>query len=310
MRIFLERKLKAAVVAIWVLCNIAYVGNAQTATSSPYSRYGIGDLNGKGFAQGFAMAGTHIAMQNDSLPMFFINTGNPASYSSLRLTTVDLGLNYSRLQLQNSTAKSVSHSAALGYISIAFPFKKWWGGSIGLIPYSSVGYKVSDQQSITNVGTVDFLYEGTIRENILFPRPNASEEQLLAAVKGAYVNEFTDRFDEGLDTVIGERGVKLSGGQRQRISIARALLADPKVIILDEATSNLDTESESFIQKSLQELMKDRTTFVIAHRLSTIQKADQILVIENGNIVERGNHDALIATKGRYWELFTYQSRI
>ena len=156
----------------------------------------------------------------------------------------------------------------------------------------------------------DFLYEGTIRENILFPRPNASEEQLLAAVKGAYVNEFTDRFEEGLDTVIGERGVKLSGGQRQRISIARALLADPKVIILDEATSNLDTESESFIQKSLQELMKDRTTFVIAHRLSTIQKADQILVIENGNIVERGNHDALIATKGRYWELFTYQSRI
>jgi ABC-type multidrug transport system fused ATPase/permease subunit len=156
----------------------------------------------------------------------------------------------------------------------------------------------------------DFLYEGTIRENILFPRPNATEEQLLAAVKGAYVNEFTDRFDEGLETVIGERGVKLSGGQRQRISIARALLADPKIIILDEATSNLDTESESFIQKSLQELMKDRTTFVIAHRLSTIQKADQILVIEEGNIVERGKHEELIASKGRYWELFTYQSRI
>lgn len=156
----------------------------------------------------------------------------------------------------------------------------------------------------------DFLYEGTIRENILFPRPNATEEQLLAAVKGAYVNEFTDRFDEGLETVIGERGVKLSGGQRQRISIARALLADPKIIILDEATSNLDTESESFIQKSLQELMKDRTTFVIAHRLSTIQKADQILVIEEGDIVERGKHEELISTKGRYWELFTYQSRI
>ena len=156
----------------------------------------------------------------------------------------------------------------------------------------------------------DFLYEGTIRENILFPRPNATEEQLLAAVKGAYVDEFTDRFDDGLETVIGERGVKLSGGQRQRISIARALLADPKIIILDEATSNLDTESESFIQKSLQELMKDRTTFVIAHRLSTIQKADQILVIEEGNIVERGKHDELIESKGRYWELFTYQSRI
>lgn len=156
----------------------------------------------------------------------------------------------------------------------------------------------------------DFLYEGTIRENILFPRPDATEEQLLAAVNGAYVNEFTDRFELGLDTVIGERGVKLSGGQRQRISIARALLADPKVIILDEATSNLDTESESFIQRSLHELMKDRTTFVIAHRLSTIQKADQILVIEEGNIVERGKHDELIAKQGRYYELFTYQSRI
>lgn len=156
----------------------------------------------------------------------------------------------------------------------------------------------------------DFLYEGTIRENILFPRPNATEEQLLAAVNGAYVDEFTDRFELGLDTVIGERGVKLSGGQRQRISIARALLADPKIIILDEATSNLDTESESFIQKSLQELMKDRTTFVIAHRLSTIQKADQILVIEEGNIVERGKHDELIAKQGRYHQLFTYQSRI
>ena len=156
----------------------------------------------------------------------------------------------------------------------------------------------------------DFLYEGTIRENILFPRPNASESQLLAAVKGAYVDEFTDRFEDGLDTVIGERGVKLSGGQRQRISIARALLADPKVIILDEATSNLDTESESYIQKSLNVLMKDRTTFVIAHRLSTIQQANQILVIENGNIVERGKHDVLIAKKGRYFDLYTYQSRI
>jgi ATP-binding cassette, subfamily B, putative efflux pump len=165
----------------------------------------------------------------------------------------------------------------------------------------------------SNLGVVlqdDFLYEGTIRENILFPRPNATEDELLKAVKGAYVNEFTDRFDEGLDTIIGERGVKLSGGQRQRISIARALLADPKIIILDEATSNLDTESESYIQKSLNELMKDRTTFVIAHRLSTIIKADQILVVEEGNIVERGKHDELIAKNGRYFDLYTYQSRI
>jgi subfamily B ATP-binding cassette protein MsbA len=156
----------------------------------------------------------------------------------------------------------------------------------------------------------DFLYEGTIRENILFARPNASEAALQAAVKDAYVNEFTDRFEDGLATVIGERGVKLSGGQRQRISIARALLADPKIIILDEATSNLDTESESYIQKSLNTLMQNRTTFVIAHRLSTIQQANQILVIEKGKIVERGNHETLLAAAGRYHELYTYQSRI
>jgi subfamily B ATP-binding cassette protein MsbA len=156
----------------------------------------------------------------------------------------------------------------------------------------------------------DFLFEGTIRENILFPRPDATEQELMDAVKGAYVDEFTGKFEEGLDTVIGERGVKLSGGQRQRVSIARALLADPKIIILDEATSNLDTESEMYIQKSLEELMHNRTTFVIAHRLSTIRKADQILVIEEGSIAERGNHDELIAKKGRYYDLFTYQSRI
>ena len=156
----------------------------------------------------------------------------------------------------------------------------------------------------------DFLFEGTIRENILFPRPDASEEELQGAVKGAYVNEFTDRFEDGLETIIGERGVKLSGGQRQRISISRAILADPKIIILDEATSNLDTESETYIQKSLNELMKNRTTFVIAHRLSTIRQADQILVIENGRIVERGTHEKLLAAEGRYNQLHTYQSRI
>ena len=156
----------------------------------------------------------------------------------------------------------------------------------------------------------DFLYEGTIRENILFPCPEASENELLEAVKGAFVDEFTDRFENGLNTLIGERGVKLSGGQRQRISIARALLAKPQIVILDEATSNLDTQSEAFIQKSLAVLMKDRTTFVIAHRLSTIKKADQILVIEDGIIVERGKHEKLIKAKGRYFELYTYQTRI
>ena len=156
----------------------------------------------------------------------------------------------------------------------------------------------------------DFLFEGTIRENILFPRPDASEEKLLEAVKAAYVDEFTDRFDKGLDTLIGERGVKLSGGQRQRIAIARAILADPKILVLDEATSSLDTESEALIQKSLGQLTKGRTTFVIAHRLSTIRKADQILVIENGHILEQGTHETLIASEGRYYNLFTYQARI
>jgi ABC-type multidrug transport system fused ATPase/permease subunit len=156
----------------------------------------------------------------------------------------------------------------------------------------------------------DFLFEGTIRENILFPRPNATEQQLLVAVQAAHVDEFTTRFEKGLDTVIGERGVKLSGGQRQRIAIARAILADPRILILDEATSNLDTESESFIQESLKKLIANRTTFVIAHRLSTIRQADQILVIEHGNIVERGRHEELIDLKGRYFELYTYQARI
>ncbi len=156
----------------------------------------------------------------------------------------------------------------------------------------------------------DFLFEGTIRENILFPRPNATVDELQRAVKAAFVHEFTDRFEKGLDTLIGERGVKLSGGQRQRIAIARAILANPRVLILDEATSNLDTESESFIQESLRSLMKGRTTFVIAHRLSTIRQADQILVIEDGKIEERGKHEELIERKGRYFQLYTYQARI
>ncbi|MGD8305671.1 MAG: ABC transporter ATP-binding protein [Ignavibacteria bacterium] len=165
----------------------------------------------------------------------------------------------------------------------------------------------------SNLGVVlqdDFLFEGTIKENILFPRPDASEQQLIYAVEAAHVKEFTDRFEDGLDTLIGERGVKLSGGQRQRVAIARAILADPKILILDEATSNLDTESETYIQASLKELMKGRTTFVIAHRLSTIRRANQILVIEKGKIEEQGTHDELIKKEGRYFELYTYQARI
>ena len=156
----------------------------------------------------------------------------------------------------------------------------------------------------------DFLFDGTIRENIRFGRPDAPDEALEAAARAAHVTDFTDQMKEGLGTVIGERGVKLSGGQRQRVSIARAILADPRILILDEATSSLDTESEAYIQQSLSVLMEGRTTIVIAHRLSTIRRADQILVLENGRIVERGTHEDLIAREGRYHELYTYQARI
>ena len=156
----------------------------------------------------------------------------------------------------------------------------------------------------------DFLFDGTIRENLLFARGEATPDDIEEAARQAHVLEFTDRFPDGLDTVIGERGVKLSGGQRQRVTIARAVLANPRVLILDEATSSLDTESEALIQESLQGLLRGRTTFVIAHRLSTIQRADLILVIEDGRIVERGKHDELIAKKGRYHQLYTVQARI
>ncbi len=156
----------------------------------------------------------------------------------------------------------------------------------------------------------EFLFEGSIRDNILFGRPDAGEDDLQAAVSGAHVDEFSAKLEKGLDTLIGERGVKLSGGQRQRVAIARALLADPRILILDEATSNLDAESEMFIQDSLARLMRGRTTFVIAHRLSTIRKADQILVVEGGRIVESGNHEQLISRQGRYYQLNTFQTRI
>ncbi|MDE0448057.1 MAG: ABC transporter ATP-binding protein [Spirochaetaceae bacterium] len=156
----------------------------------------------------------------------------------------------------------------------------------------------------------EFLFAGTIRENILFARPGAGEEDLMRAVRAAHVIEFSERLELGLDTMIGERGVKLSGGQRQRVALARAILADPRVLILDEATSSLDNESEAFIQESLAQLMKGRTTLVIAHRLSTIRRADQILVVEGGRIVERGRHDDLIAAAGRYQRLYEYQARI
>ena len=162
----------------------------------------------------------------------------------------------------------------------------------------------------TQLGVVlqeSFLFDGSIRENILFSRPDATEEQFLFACRTARVDEFAERFPDAYDTIVGERGVKLSGGQRQRLSIARALLAEPRILILDEATSSLDSESEAMIQAGLNQLMQGRTTFVIAHRLSTIRRADQILVVEDGRIVERGNHAELFALGGRYYDLYTRQ---
>jgi subfamily B ATP-binding cassette protein MsbA len=152
-----------------------------------------------------------------------------------------------------------------------------------------------------------FLFDGSIRDNVMFSRPDATEEQFLFACSTARVDEFAERFPEGYDTIVGERGVKLSGGQRQRLSIARALLAQPRILILDEATSSLDSESEAMIQQGLNQLMLGRTTFVIAHRLSTIRRADQILVVEGGHIIERGNHQELYAMRGRYYDLYTRQ---
>ena len=156
----------------------------------------------------------------------------------------------------------------------------------------------------------EFLFDGTIAENLRFARPDAADEEIAESARLAYVTEFADRLPDGLETVIGERGVKLSGGQKQRVTIARAILAEPRILMLDEATSALDTESESYIQESLEGLLQGRTTFVIAHRLSTIQRADLILVIEDGEIAERGRHEDLMALGGRYHRLYTLQARI
>jgi subfamily B ATP-binding cassette protein MsbA len=165
----------------------------------------------------------------------------------------------------------------------------------------------------TQLGVVlqeTFLFDGTIRENVAFARPDATEEEILAACHIARVDEFAEGFENKYDTVVGERGVKLSGGQKQRVSIARAILADPRVLILDEATSSLDSESEALIQEGLRYLMRGRTTFVIAHRLSTIRRADQILVVEAGRIIERGTHASLYALGGRYYDLYTKQHAV
>lgn len=219
----------------------------------------------------------------------------------------------------NFNAKSGSVTALVGSsgsgkTTIAGLVASFLNPNSGTILLDGKDLRKSTLQSYrSHLGVVlqdDFLFEGSIKENILFPRPDANDEEINDAAKSAHVLEFVDRFENGLDTLIGERGVKLSGGQRQRIAIARAILANPKILILDEATSNLDAESESYIQESLALLMQGRTTFVIAHRLSTIRKADQILVIENGRIVERGNHETLIGKHGRYFDLYNFQARI
>jgi subfamily B ATP-binding cassette protein MsbA len=165
----------------------------------------------------------------------------------------------------------------------------------------------------TQLGVVlqeTFLFDGTIRENVAFSRPEASEQEILAVCRIAGVDEFAQNLEKKYDTVVGERGVRLSGGQKQRVSIARAILANPRILILDEATSSLDSESEALIQEGLGYLMQGRTTFVIAHRLSTVRRADQILVLEGGRIIERGTHQSLYAARGRYYDLYTKQHGI
>jgi len=193
-------------------------------------------------------------------------------------------------------------------ISLLCAFHNPWSGAVLVDGYDLAEVDLNTYRSQLGVVLQEsFLFDGTIRENIMFSRPDATEEQFMFACRTARVDEFAERFPEGYDTIVGERGVKLSGGQRQRLSIARALLADPRILILDEATSSLDSESEAMIQAGLNQLMQGRTTFVIAHRLSTIRRADQILVVEEGRIVERGNHAQLFALGGRYYDLYTRQ---
>jgi ABC-type multidrug transport system fused ATPase/permease subunit len=196
-------------------------------------------------------------------------------------------------------------------ISLVAAFNRPKAGRIIVDGHDLSGLKLRDYRS--NIGVVlqeNFLFDGTIAENIRFGAPRATDRQVREVGSIAHCDEFVDRFEDGYDTIVGERGVKLSGGQRQRIAIARAILANPRILILDEATSSLDSESEAQIQEGLAALREGRTTFVIAHRLSTIQSADQILVLEQGEIVERGTHDELLANGGRYRDLYERQYRI
>jgi ABC-type multidrug transport system fused ATPase/permease subunit len=193
-------------------------------------------------------------------------------------------------------------------IGLVMAFNRPKSGRVLVDGHDISNVRLRDYRSHVGVVMQDnFLFDGTIKENIAFSKPGASNEEIRAAARVAHCDEFVERFEKGYDTVVGERGVKLSGGQRQRVAIARAILADPRVLILDEATSSLDSESEALIRDGLRSLRRGRTTFVIAHRLSTIESADQILVLENGEIIERGTHQQLIALGGRYRQLYEKQ---
>jgi subfamily B ATP-binding cassette protein MsbA len=214
-------------------------------------------------------------------------------------------------QAEPGTVTALVGSSGSGKSTIISLLCAFHGPSSGRVLVDGIDLARVDLNSFRpQLGVVlqeSFLFDGTIRENILFSKPDATEEQFLFACRTSRVDEFAERYPEAYDTIVGERGVKLSGGQRQRLSIARALLAEPRILILDEATSSLDSESEAMIQAGLSQLMRGRTTFVIAHRLSTIRRADQILVVEGGRIVERGNHAELFALRGRYYDLYMRQ---
>ena len=231
------------------------------------------------------------------------------AYEEDQLVLKDINLEVKRGEVVALVGTSGAGKSTLA--SIAASYLTPTQGSLWVNGNPMSDLSLSDYRS--KLGVVlqdDFLFDGTLKENLLFVKPDASDNALEEALKAAHVKEFVDRFENGIETVIGERGVKLSGGQRQRVAIARALLANPELLILDEATSSLDTESEALIQQSLATLTKGRATIVIAHRLSTIRNADKIVVLEKGEIVEQGTHEDLFEKKGRYFDLYTRQAKI
>lgn len=270
-----------------------------------------------------AIAGLDRVREVMSLPTEEVDPQRTVALDGIqgRVVFDDVGFEYERgipvlehidLEARPGTVTALAGSSGSGKSTLI--------GLVAAFARPSAGHVYVDGTDLTTVtlasyrsrlGVVlqeNFLFDGTIRENILFGRPEASAESVEEAARIARVDEFALKLDRGYDTMIGERGIKLSGGQRQRVSIARAILADPRILILDEATSSLDTESEALIQEGLAALMRGRTTFVIAHRLSTIRSADQILILEGGRIIERGTHAELMASGGRYYDLYTRQA--